>query len=99
MADFIEARTTVLDALRRELVGPDPQGESFDPATDIVDEETAWMPRRQAGNNDEILTRDGPDRRYGIAVLYSKGGRQPPQEELVAGEGPRNLRPKATSAW
>jgi hypothetical protein len=88
MASFIEARATVLDVLRRELVGPDPQGERFDPATDSIDEETAWMPRRQAGTGEEILTRDGPDRRYGIAVLYSQGGRTRPQEELAAGEGP-----------
>jgi len=88
VASYLEARATVLDVLRRELVGPDPQGEPFDPATGTVDEETAWMPRRQAGNGEEILTRDSPDRRYGIAVLYSSGGRARPQEELMAGEGP-----------
>ena len=88
MANFLEARAGVVDGLRRELVGPDPQGEPFDPATDTIDEESAWMPRRQAGTGEEILTRDGPDRRYGIAVLYGKGGRARRPEELAAGDGP-----------
>lgn len=88
MASYFHARAIVLDVLRRELVGPDPQGEPFDLATGSVDEGTAWMPRCQAGTGEEILTRDSPDRRYGIAVLYSNGGRARPQGELAAGEGP-----------
>src|SRR4051812_17036778 len=88
MPGFIDARSKSLAVLQRELVGPDPQGEPFDLATATVDEDTAWMPRTQAGTGDEILTRDGPDRRYGIGVLYSKGGRAPAQQEVAPGDGP-----------
>jgi hypothetical protein len=88
MAGFIEARAAVLDVLRRELVGPDPQGEPFDLAASAIDEESAWMPRRQVGTGEEILTRDSPDRRYGIAVLYCGRGRVAVHEQLAAGEGP-----------
>ena len=88
MADFIAARNRVLDALYRELVGPDPQGDEIDASEKIsVDEETAWMPRRQANTGEEILTRDAPNRRYGIGVLYSGGGRQA-AVEVTTGEGP-----------
>ena len=51
------------------------------------DEDTAWMPRRQAGTDEEILTRDAPNRRYGIGVLYSNGGRTA-SAEVTTGEGP-----------
>ncbi len=88
MPGFIEARAKSLAVLQRELVGPDPQGEPFDLASGSVDEETAWMPRRQAGSGEEILTRDSPDRRYGIGVIYSKGGRAPAQQEVATGDGP-----------
>lgn len=87
MPSFLDARAKSLAVLRRELVGPDPQGEPFDLASHTIDEETAWMPRRQAGNGEEILTRDSPDRRYGIGVLYSKGGRAPAQQ-VATGDGP-----------
>jgi len=87
MTDFFDARVRVLEGLRRELVGPDPQGDPFDDSTQ-VDEDTAWMPRCQAGTGEEILTRDGPDRRYGIGVLYSRGGRSRGAQEVVAGEAP-----------
>jgi hypothetical protein len=88
MTDLIDARTRVLHALRRELVGPDPQGDPFDPDTDAISEDSAWMPRRQSGDGEEILTRDSPDRRYGIGVLYSRGGRSRGADELVPGEAP-----------
>ncbi|MEU2612154.1 helicase-related protein [Micromonospora sp. NPDC007271] len=92
MSEFINARETVLDVLRRELVGPDPQGEPFDFHTsDSIDEEGAWKPRRQAGTGEEILTRDSPDRRYGIGVLYSEGARASGRDELPAGDGPPDL--------
>jgi hypothetical protein len=83
----IEARHAVFEVLRRELVGPDPQGEPFDGDAGPVDESTAWMPRRQAASGEEILTRDGPDRRYGIGVLYSRAALAR-GDEVTAGEGP-----------
>ena len=87
MPEFAKARARTLDSLRRELVGPDPQGDPFDPSQDVVDREAAWLPRRQASNGEEILTRDGPDYRYGIGVIYSKGGCAP-AEGIATGEGP-----------
>lgn len=88
MADYIAARNHVLDALKRELVGPDPLGAEIDAGQNIpIDEDTAWMPRRQAGTGEEILTRDAPNRRYGIGVLYSSGGRTA-SAEVTTGEGP-----------
>lgn len=87
MPSFLDARAKALGVLQRELVGPDPQGEPFDLADGVVEEETAWMPRRQAGTGEEVLTRDSPDRRYGIGVLYSRGGRAPAQR-VATGEGP-----------
>jgi len=88
VADYIAARNQVFDALQRELVGPDPQGDEIEVGESIsVDEETAWMPRRQAGTGEEILTRDAPNRRYGIGVLYSSGGRQA-TVEVPTGDGP-----------
>jgi len=88
VADYIAARNHVFDALKRELVGPDPLGTEIDVEQRIsIDEDTAWMPRRQAGTGEEILTRDAPNRRYGIGVLYSSGGRTP-ATEVTTGEGP-----------
>lgn len=92
MSDYVKSREQVLDVLRRELVGPDPQGDPFNAATDVVDGETAWKPRRQAPSGEEILTRDTPDRRYGIGVLYSKGGRSRGQE-VAAGEAAPEVPP------
>ena len=86
--EYASARDQVLEVLQRELVGPDPQGEFFDINRDQIDPDTAWLPRRQAGSGEEILTRDGPDRRYGVGVLYSAGGRSPTQSQLATGEGP-----------
>lgn len=87
MPSFLDARAKSLSVLQRELVGPDPHGDPFDLAGNTVDEGNAWMPRRQAGSGEEILTRDTPDRRYGIGVLYSKGGRAPAQQ-VATGDGP-----------
>ncbi|WP_428119290.1 helicase-related protein [Candidatus Poriferisodalis sp.] len=88
MPQFAEARAHTLAVLQRELVGPDPQGEPFDPESDVVDEGTRWMPRRQELNGEEILTRDAPDRRYGVGVIYSAGCRDALGQEVVAGDGP-----------
>src|SRR5207245_5440304 len=62
----------VVDALRRELVGPDPHGKPIDCAGDLrfVDEESGAGPFYQAASGEEILQFDRPVKRYGIAVLY-----------------------------
>ena len=88
MADYLAARARMLDDLRRELVGPDPQGDEIDTDEKItLNENTSWLPRRQAGTGEEILTHDGPNRRYGIGVLYTQGSRRT-SEEVPTGEGP-----------
>ena len=88
MPEFLEARAKALAVLQRELVGPDPQGSPFNLEEDVIDEKTAWLPRYQSGSGEEILTRDSPDRRYGIGVIYSKGGRAPAQPDVATGDGP-----------
>lgn len=69
-------------------MGPDPQGEPFDLARDVVDEDSRWKPRRQAHSGEEILTRDRPDRRYGVGVLYSQDCRAEGNFEIASGDGP-----------
>jgi hypothetical protein len=70
--DFIAGRGQVVDALRRELVGPDPRGKPIDCAGDLRfgDQESAAGPFYQAASGEEILQFDRPVKRYGIAVLY-----------------------------
>jgi hypothetical protein len=85
----LSTRDVVVDVLRRELLGPDPQGAAFDfQNPEVLEAATAWMPRRQTGSGEEILVRDSPDRRYGIGVLYSAGGRALREPQLVPGDGP-----------
>jgi Lhr-like helicase len=72
MPDFIAGRERVIDALRRELVGPAPSGSPIDCAVSLrfTDESAAAGPFLQAGSSEEILQFDRPVRRYGIGVLY-----------------------------
>ena len=72
MADHIVNRITIIDSLRRELFGPDPRGEELDclqPLTFPLAEKS-FGPWRQKSNQDEILQRDPPTKRYGVGVLY-----------------------------
>ena len=73
--DFIGARDFVSSALRRELVGPSPQGKELDCAGDIKfpNWDAAAGPFRQKETGEEILTGDRPVKRYGIGVLYPIG--------------------------
>ncbi len=90
MPNFFVARDQMVDSLRRELVGPDPQGAPIAAGERVVvEEEMAWMPRRQE-NGEEILVRDSPDRRYGVGVLYCGGNRidRPRVSEVLPSEGP-----------
>lgn len=65
-------RDTMLEALRRELVGPDPQGDGVDCTTTIVFEEPqqSYRPWRDRATAEELLQRDRPTKRYGIGVVY-----------------------------
>ena len=68
-------RELVIDALREELVGPSPQGEQIDCSKDVVFKEArqSYGPWRQQGSGEEILQRDPPIKRYGVAVLFPAG--------------------------
>jgi len=65
-------REGIFSALRKELVGPDPTGKELDCQGEIRFQfaDDVFAPYRQAGSGDEILQRDTPCKRYGIAVLY-----------------------------
>ena len=75
MVDHVKNREVIINALRDELVGPFPQGEELDTSKSIkFDKGDAWYgPWRQMGTGEEILTRDTPNKRYGIGVLYPYG--------------------------
>lgn len=72
MADHRQNRDKLLDALTRELVGPDPQGDMLDCSGDVEFEtfKDSWGPWRQQSTGDEILTLEPPTRRYGVGVLF-----------------------------
>jgi hypothetical protein len=77
MPDDMTNRDAIIEALRRELVGPDPRGSDLDTSVPPVfgtmtDANGPW---RDKGTRQEILTRDRPCRRYGVGVLYPVGAR------------------------
>ncbi len=74
MQQDIDNRETLLGALRKELVGPDPQGEEIDCAAKIVfaEQQRSYGPFRDKATGEEILQRDRPTKRYGIGVLYPR---------------------------
>lgn len=71
-AQHVPNRDVVVDGLRRELVGPSPQGKEIDTSGEVAFEakEASYGPWRQSGSGEEILTRDTPCKRYGVGVLY-----------------------------
>lgn len=89
--EFLAGREAVAKALREELVGPCPRGETIDCTREVAfaDRESSWGPWRQAGSGEEILQRDRPIKRYGIGVLYpprTDGDRDPGAEEENDGD-------------
>ncbi len=72
MSVDIANRMKMLDALRRELLGPSAQGEERDCSLPIEfdDPKDSYGPWKQLGSGEEILQRDSPTQRYGIGVLY-----------------------------
>ena len=75
MPDHIANRETVIGALREELVGPSPQGKQIDCSkpVEFTDRLQSYGPWTQLGSGEEILQRDPPTKRYGVAVLFPKG--------------------------
>lgn len=70
----VEAREKIIEALRRELVGPDPLGSEIDVVSgfQLPEEDGPYAPHVVAGTREEIL-RDRPSLRYGAAVIYPDG--------------------------
>jgi hypothetical protein len=89
-------RESMLAYLRYELVGPwegwdegssrvEPTGEPVDVDRPLVfpTKESAYGPWHQSGSGEEILQRDPPTKRYGIAVLFPQRTQMQPSEELA----------------
>ncbi len=68
----LKGRSVLVDALVRELLGPDPQGDAIDCGGPLIFDSwaAAHAPHVQASTDDEILTGDRPLKRYGVGVLY-----------------------------
>ena len=76
MATHSENRDSViLAALREELVGPSPRGTEIDLSGNAHFDTPAAAagPWLEKGSRQEVLTRDKPTKRYGVAVLYPFG--------------------------
>ena len=75
MPDHIANREIVIEALREELVGPSPQGEQIDCSGGVAFAEAgqSYGPWIQQDSGEEILQRDPPTKRYGVAVLFPSG--------------------------
>ena len=75
MPDHIANREIVIEALREELVGPSPQGEQIDCSGEVAFAEAgqSYGPWIQQDSGEEILQRDPPTKRYGVAVLFPAG--------------------------
>ena len=75
MSDHYANREKVIEALREELIGPSPQGKQINCSGEITftDVRESYGPWRQEGSGEEILQRDPPAKRYGVAVLFPAG--------------------------
>ena len=75
MTEHIANREIVIESVRKELVGPFPQGKQVDCSGEIVFKEArhSYGPWIQEDSGEEILQRDPPTKRYGVAVLYPTG--------------------------
>lgn len=72
MTDFFDSRDQVLDALRRELVGPDPKGAQVG-CHDVLrlsSIKELYDPHTQAPSGEEIIKVEQPGARYGVGILY-----------------------------
>lgn len=105
-------RRQMLEALRRELIGPSPAGSDLEipqAGLHFATREDSYGPWHDSQTGEEILQRDPPMRRYGIGVLYpyreppdpgdllAASGGQAPQDEGLAGEAVESSRQRRTS--
>ena len=74
LTEHVRNRQAIIDALRRELVGPDPRGEDISCAGALRFDthQKADGPYIQSETGEEILTRDWPSSRYGAGVLFPR---------------------------
>jgi len=81
MVDHHAGREAVVEALKAELVGPDPRGEPLDTSAPVVFDSAkdSYGPWVELQTGEEILQSDRPTGRYGIGVLYPR--KLPAQEE------------------
>ncbi len=72
MTNYADGRSSVLQALQEELVGPSPRGSEIDCTQPMFfdNAKESYGPWRQKGSGEEILLRDPPCKRYGVGVLY-----------------------------
>lgn len=67
----VENRQAIMDALKRELVGPAPDGTPLDLQKPSFEKwEDAFGPFVDKETGEEIIRRDRPSNRYGVAVLH-----------------------------
>ena len=67
----VENRQAIIDALKRELVGPAPDGSPLDLQKLSFEKwEDAFGPFVDKDTGEEIIRRDRPSNRYGVAVLH-----------------------------
>lgn len=69
-------RSSIVEALHAEIIGPDPHGELLDTSNAVVFDtfEHSRGPWRDAATGEEIITdRVSPMRRYASAVLFPRG--------------------------
>lgn len=67
----VENRQAIIDALKRELVGPAPDGTPLDLQKPSFEKwEDAFGPFVDKETGEEIIRRDRPSNRYGVAVLH-----------------------------
>jgi hypothetical protein len=79
-------REYLLDALRRELVGPSPAGDPL-LTFNFRQQEDAWGPFVDKDTGEEIITRNTPRERYGVGVLHPLGTDTSEQPKSVDGMG------------
>jgi hypothetical protein len=86
MSNHIDNRPLIINALRSELMGPDPRGVELDCASAIYfdDWNETHGPYVQKGSREEILLKDTPRIRYGVGVLYPIGATVEEKEEAEA---------------
>ena len=78
-------RDQVINALKRELVGPSPDGIEKELPMKFSKQEEAYGPFCEMGTGEEIIQRDTPTKRYGVAVLHPIGAvDEEEQKELDA---------------